>query len=105
MEEPLLLGLARRFLGEDCVLADMSLNSIGPHTDNGAWHVDVPLGQLPEPLPDFPLTLQCVWMVDEFTHSNGASCVVPGARAAPLSPPVFSPLLTSLSLPILQGAT
>ncbi len=67
--------------------------------------MDVPLGQLPEPLPDFPLTLQCVWMVDEFTHSNGASCVVPGARAAPLSPPVFSPLLTSLSLPILQGAT
>jgi hypothetical protein len=77
LEDPLLLRLARSVLGDDCVLSDMSLNSIGPHTDNGAWHVDVPLGQLPEPLPEIPLTLQCIWMVDDFTLENGATRVVP----------------------------
>ena len=80
VEDPTLLALARKMLGDDCVLADMGLNSIGPSTDNGAWHVDVPLGQLPEPLPDFPLTLQNVWMIDDFTVDNGATRVVPGSH-------------------------
>ncbi len=77
VEDPTLLRLARSMLGDDCVLADMGLNSIGPGTDNGNWHVDVPLGQLPEPLPDFPLTVQNVWMIDDFTEANGATRVVP----------------------------
>lgn len=77
LEDPLLLRLARSVLGDDCVLSDMTFNSIGPHTDSGAWHVDVPLGQLPEPLPETPLTLQCIWMVDDFTCENGATRIVP----------------------------
>ena len=63
-EAPVLLKLARGVLNEDCVLADVGGNSIGPHTDGGAWHVDVTPGQLPEPLPEFALTTQIVWMVD-----------------------------------------
>ncbi len=76
IEHPVVLQLARRVLGSDCVLADASATSIGPHTGGGAWHVDVPLGQLPEPLPDFPLTLQNVWMLDDFKEANGATQVV-----------------------------
>ena len=78
IEHPAVLSLARAILGDDCVLADCSATSIGAHTDEGgAWHVDVPLGQLPEPLPDFPLTIQNAWMLDAFTTRNGATQVVP----------------------------
>ena len=76
IEDPTILGLAQKVLGPDCVLAEASATSIGPHTDGGAWHVDVPLGQLPEPLPDFPLTVQNVWMMDDFRVENGATQVV-----------------------------
>ena len=78
VEEPHVLRLVRGVLGEDCVLSDLSATSIGAHaTEGGAWHVDVPLGQLSEPLPDFPLTVQNAWMLDDFTADNGATRVVP----------------------------
>jgi ectoine hydroxylase-related dioxygenase (phytanoyl-CoA dioxygenase family) len=80
IEHPAVLGLARATLGEDCILSDCSATSVGAHTDGGSWHVDVPLGQLPEPLPDFPLTTQNVWMLDDFTERNGATRVVPGSH-------------------------
>jgi ectoine hydroxylase-related dioxygenase (phytanoyl-CoA dioxygenase family) len=80
VEHPEILKLARRVLGDDCVLSDISANSIGPHTEGGAWHVDSPLNQLPEPLPEDPLSLQCVWMLDDFTNENGATRVVPGSH-------------------------
>ncbi len=85
-EQPTVLNLVRRVLGADCVLSDCSATSIGPHTDGGAWHVDVPLGQLPEPLPDFPLTTQNVWMLDDFREDNGATRVVPGSHLSRRKP-------------------
>ena len=86
-EHPIVLDLAREQLGEDCVLSDCSATSIGPHTDGGAWHVDVPLGQLPEPLPDIPLTIQNVWMLDDFSEDNGATRVVPRSHLSQRKPP------------------
>ena len=80
IEHPTVLALARAALGQDCVLSDCSATSIGAHTEGGSWHVDVPLGQLGEPLPDFPLTTQNVWMLDDFTEENGATRVVPGSH-------------------------
>ena len=77
VEDARVLSLARAVLGNDCVLSDISANSIGPGTEGAAWHVDSPLQQLPEPLPDFPLTLQNVWMLDDFTAENGATRVIP----------------------------
>jgi len=80
VENEKVLKLARKVLGNDCVLSDISANSIGPHTEGAAWHVDSPLGQLPEPLPEYPLTLQNVWMLDDFTVENGATRVIPGSH-------------------------
>jgi len=77
IEHPQVLELVRGVLGPDCVLSDFSVNCIGAKAnEGGAWHVDVPLGQLPEPLPDFPLTVQNVFMLDDFTPENGATRVV-----------------------------
>lgn len=86
VEHPEVLGLVREVLGDDCLLSDMSATSIGADTAGGAWHVDVPLGQLPEPLPDFPLTTQNAWLLDDFTPDNGATRVVPGSHLSRKKP-------------------
>ena len=80
IEHPMVLRLTRSILGPDCVLSDCSGTSVGPQTKGGAWHVDVPLGQLPEPLPDFALTTQNAFMLDDFTEENGATRIVPGSH-------------------------
>jgi len=78
VEHPIMLRLVREVLGNDCLLSDLSATSIGAHTsDGGAWHIDAPLTQMPEPLPDIPLTVQNAWMLDEFTEDNGATRVIP----------------------------
>ena len=87
IEHPVVLPMVRGVLGTDCNLHDFESTSIGPHTDGGAWHVDAPLGQIPEPLPEFPLTLQNVWMLDDFTADNGATRVVPGSHRFRKPPP------------------
>ncbi|WP_313300551.1 phytanoyl-CoA dioxygenase family protein [Diaphorobacter sp.] len=87
IEHPVVLPMVQHVMGEDCNLHDFQSTSIGPGTGGGAWHVDAPLGQIKEPLPDFPLTLQNVWMLDDFTADNGATRVMPGSHKLRKSPP------------------
>ncbi|MAV38130.1 MAG: hypothetical protein CMJ59_22050 [Planctomycetaceae bacterium] len=86
-EHAQILPMVRGVLGEDSLLSDCSATSVGAQTGGGAWHVDVPLGQLPEPLPDIPLTVQNAWMLDDFTLDNGATQVVPGSHRSRRKPP------------------
>lgn len=87
IEHPSVLPVVRSVLGADCNLHDFESNSIGAHTGGGAWHVDAPLGQIPEPLPEFPLMIQNVFMLDDFTEHNGATRVMPGSHKLRRSPP------------------
>ena len=77
--DPILLSIVRRVLGDDCILSDISITSIGAGTggEGGALHVDVPLGQMPEPLPEYPISLQNAWFIDDFTEENGATRLIP----------------------------
>ncbi len=87
IEHPVVLAMVRSVLGADCNLHDNQSTSIGPHTGGGAWHVDAPLGQIREPLPEFPLTVQNVWLLDDFTADNGATRVMPRSHTLRRSPP------------------
>lgn len=87
IEDPVILPAVRNILGVDCNLHDFQSTSIGPRTSGGAWHVDAPLGQLAEPLPEFPLTLQNVWLLDDFTADNGATRVMPYSHKLRKAPP------------------
>ena len=86
IEDSTLLSLVRSVLGADCVLSDFSATSIGPRTNGGSWHVDVPLTQIPEPLPNFPITVQNAWMLDDFTPDNGATRIVPRSHLSQKKP-------------------
>ena len=87
VEQQAVLAMVRSVLGADCLLSDCSATSIGAQTAGGSWHVDVPVGQLPEPLPEIPLTVQNAWMLDDFTTENGATRVVPGSHRSRRKPP------------------
>lgn len=87
VEHPLVLGMVDAELGRDAVLLDVSINHVGPDAAGGGWHVDSPLSHMPDPFPAFTLSVQTVWMLDDFTDSNGATHVAAGShrtlRAAP----------------------
>jgi hypothetical protein len=80
VEHPLVLSVLEQELGADLIVLDMSVNHVGPHTDGGGWHVDSPLTQIEEPLPNFTLSIQTAWMLDDFSTDNGATHVVTGSN-------------------------
>lgn len=86
-EHPLVMAIVEDQLGLDAILLDASVNAVGPHTADGGWHVDSPLTQVGEPLPNFTLSLQTVWMLDEFRRENGATHVGAGSHLTLRMPP------------------
>jgi Phytanoyl-CoA dioxygenase (PhyH) len=87
IEHPLVLDLMEHELGRDAIVLDVSVNHVGPKTDSGGWHVDSPITQIPEPLPNFTLSIQSVWMLDEFCDRNGATHVVRRSHLTQRKPP------------------
>jgi ectoine hydroxylase-related dioxygenase (phytanoyl-CoA dioxygenase family) len=87
VEHPSVLEMMDAELGRDLVLLDVSVNHVGPHTDSGGWHVDSPISQMPSPLPDYTLSIQTVWMLDDFSEDNGATHVVRGSHRTLEQPP------------------
>lgn len=87
IEHPAVLELMDAELGRDAILLDVSINNVGPHTNSGGWHIDSPISFVPEPLPNFTLAVQTVWMLDDFTADNGATHVVAGSHLTLKRPP------------------
>ena len=91
IEHPLILEVLEDELGVDLMLSDTSVNHVGPHTNSAGWHVDAPLTQMPEPLPQVTLSVQTAWMLDDFTAENGATHVVTGSHKSLRKPPTGQP--------------
>ena len=87
LEHPLVMTVVDDQLGRDAILLDVSVNAVGPHSPDGGWHVDSPITQTPEPLPNFTLSLQTVWMLDDFRRENGATHVARGSHLTLRKPP------------------
>jgi hypothetical protein len=87
VEHPLVMSVVEDQLGVDAVLLDVSVNAVGPGTASGGWHIDSPLTQVPEPLPNFTLSMQTAWMLDDFHRDNGATHVGRGSHLTLRRPP------------------
>ena len=80
---PTVLAVVEHILGEPFYLANnVCLMWCQPGAPGGGLHFDWPLDQVPEPWPGWPLLLQAMWMLTDFTADNGATRLVPGSHRA-----------------------
>ncbi|MBM3262420.1 MAG: phytanoyl-CoA dioxygenase family protein [candidate division Zixibacteria bacterium] len=75
--DPVVLELARRTLGEPFRLAEVGVRWLKPGAPGQSLHADVPLHLFPEPLPDVCFLINTIWMLNDFTRSNGATLLMP----------------------------
>jgi ectoine hydroxylase-related dioxygenase (phytanoyl-CoA dioxygenase family) len=75
-------------LGSDYILSTLTSNTIRPGAKDGGYHLDYSLGQMPEPLPRFPIFANTLWLLDDFTPQNGGTRFVPASHLRLKKPPV-----------------
>ena len=89
---PAIMDLCAHFLGAPFYLANnVCMKWVQPGTTTGGLHADWPLGQVKEPYPRWPLLLQTMWMLTDFSGENGATCVVPESHLWGQPPPGRAP--------------
>jgi ectoine hydroxylase-related dioxygenase (phytanoyl-CoA dioxygenase family) len=67
-----------RLLGGDFILSGFSSNTTGPGGEEMILHSDS--GYVPPPHPEYLLSANAVWMIDDFTEENGGTRYVPGSH-------------------------
>ncbi len=58
-------------------LSSFQANVIHPGADKQRLHIDTPV---PEPLPPWPIKANTIWLLDDFTETNGATEYLPGSH-------------------------
>jgi ectoine hydroxylase-related dioxygenase (phytanoyl-CoA dioxygenase family) len=74
LQQPEVLELVEALLGPDCILHSFESRSALPGGGQQSLHRDMPCAQ------NVPLSVNVVWMLDDFTMANGATRVVPSSH-------------------------
>ncbi len=80
LQQPEVIAIVDALLGQDCILHSFESRSALPGGGQQSLHRDMPF------IADFPLSVNVVWMLDEFSAENGATRVVPGSHRRPDGP-------------------
>ena len=82
------MEFAERTLGSPFYLANnVCMMWCQPGASRGTIHSDWPLGRgVPEPFPAWPMLLQTMWMLTDFTPENGATRLVPASQRSSRPP-------------------
>jgi ectoine hydroxylase-related dioxygenase (phytanoyl-CoA dioxygenase family) len=109
VQHPAVTAVMGRLLGGDFILSGFSSNTTGPGGEPMILHSDS--GYVPAPYPDYLLSANAIWMLDDFTLENGGTEYVPGSHRLHSNPepgrsytcvPMLAP---AGSLAILHGYT
>jgi ectoine hydroxylase-related dioxygenase (phytanoyl-CoA dioxygenase family) len=109
VQEPVVMAAMARLLGGDFILSGFSSNTTGPGGEPMLLHSDS--GYVPAPYPDYLVSANAIWMIDDFTLENGGTEYVPGSHRQRSNPapgknytcvPIVAP---AGSLAILHGYT
>lgn len=87
MTHPLILALWRRYLGDDMICSTWSGNTMYPGGEGLNWHSDYPYWSIQPPYPLGRLAGQTIWLLDDFSHENGATAVLPKSHLKGMPPP------------------
>lgn len=91
LRRPLVRTLARHVLDGDYCLSSHTANITGPGGAPMVLHSDQ--GYTPRSV-DLALTMNVMWMLNDFTESNGATRLVPGSHRRQAEPPRDEPVET-----------
>jgi len=84
---PAIMEIAEQSLGDEFYIANnVCMMWCQPGAPSGGLHSDWPAHRIPRPLPKWPMLLQTMWMLTDFTKENGATRVVPGSHLLGKSP-------------------
>jgi len=72
------MAAMNKLLGGDFILSGFSSNTTGPGGEEMVLHSDS--GYVPPPHPEYLLSVNAVWMIDDFTEENGGTRYVPGSH-------------------------
>lgn len=73
LQKPEVVALAEAMVGSDCILHSFESRSALPGGGQQSLHRDMPF------VENMALSVNVVWMLDDFTVENGATRVVPGS--------------------------
>jgi len=82
INNPVLGMIVDTLLGWDCIIDNCSFSTSRPAPNNGLFgpHIDSPFEQHPGaiiPPHTYPMVLQCIHCIDDFTKDNGSLFVIP----------------------------
>lgn len=87
VQHPAIIPVLETILGDDMLLGDFSAHILNPGAASMGTHVDYPYWAMKPPFPAKPvMVLQTIWMLDDFTETNGATLIVPGTQTSCLPP-------------------
>lgn len=80
LQQPEIIAIMDEMLGNDCILHSFESRSALPGGGQQSLHRDMPF------VEKIPLSINVVWMLDDFTVESGATRVVPGSHKRPEGP-------------------
>lgn len=87
VQDQLILSIVEAILGEDFILGGFSAHILRSGAERMGIHVDYPYWGMPSPFPRHPiLEIQVIWMMEDFTTSNGAPLFAPNTQNLAIKP-------------------
>lgn len=81
VQHPLVISILQNILGEDMTLGGLSAHVLHPGADSMGAHVDYPYFTMTPPYPATPvMEIQAIWMMEDFTETNGAPLFAAGTQ-------------------------